>query len=286
MKKCKSCNAEMADNARFCPSCGAENDVYENVQQANQNVYYTPPQGADAFNGGETVQNVGASKKKSGGKTALIILAVIVVIAVAVIVWGALSEDSAADTGSSSAGASDILDGSSIVEKGIVDESGYTNESLGLRINCPEDWVILAGDDMAEFLEVDPDESGRFEDSDGVVYELALMNVRSGSNIIVSSYEGTFVDKLLSEEDSIQSLADGYESDGDTVSEPFEMTVGGKTYQCIDVDGETIQTPFKQRVLELKEGKQYVCIIITVFPDAEEEGVNADTLIENYFTNN
>lgn len=286
MKKCKSCNAEMADNARFCPSCGAENDVYENVQQANQNVYYTPPQGADAFNGGETVQNVGASKKKSGGKTALIILAVIVVIAVAVIVWGALSEDSAADTGSSSAGASDILDGSSIVEKGIVDESGYTNESLGLRINCPEDWVILAGDDMAEFLEVAPDENGRFEDSDGVVYELALMNVRSGSNIIVSSLEGNFADKLLSEDDFISDLADSCKEDAENVSEPFKMTIGGKTYSCIDVDSVNIQTPTKQRFIVLKEGKQYVYIIITVFPESEDENVNSDTLIENYFANN
>jgi len=254
-------------------------------QPINQNVYYTPPQDSAVFNGGEAVQNVGAPKKKSGGKIALIILAVIVVAVAAVIAIGLLS-DNGESTDNPSAGASDILGGSSIVEKGTVDEAGYTNEALGLRINCPQDWVVLAGDDMAEFLEVTPDNNGRFEDGDGLIYEFAAMNARSGSNIIVSSVEGNFADKLLSEEDFINDLADSYRSEGDTVGDPFEMTIGGKTYQCIDADGVTIQTPVKQKFLVLKEGKQYVYIIITVFPETEDEGVNADTLIENYFTNN
>lgn len=265
--------------------------VNQNQPPVNSGTYFTPGANAndnpntEMFNGGAPVQNVAQPKKSKGGKIALIIIGVIVLLAVALIVFGALSDDDS-DVNSSdpSAGTSQSAGGKSVIEKGTVDETGYTNESLELRINCPEGWEVLSGDDMAEFLEITPDANGEYEDTDGSIYEFIALDFVSGSNIIVSSGDGNVVDGILSIDDVMDTLIEGYKEDGYEVSEPFKKTIGSTTYSCIDMNSETLRTAVNQRMYIAKEGKQYLYVIVTVFPDSTDETL--DSIAENYFTNN
>lgn len=257
-------------------------------QPVNNGTYFTPNANGgntEMFNGGAPVQNVAQSKKGKGGKIALVIIGIIVVLVVALIVFGAMSgDDSDVNSSDPSSGTSQSAGSNSTIDKGIADETGYTNASLGLRINSPENWNILAGDDMSEFFEIYPNDNGEYKDSDGTVYEFATLNIDTGSNIIVSSIEGNIADALTSDEEFINDLADDYDDVNEKVSAPFEKTIGSTTYKCIDIDSLSDGEQVKQRMLVVKERKQYFCIVITVFPDYDN--VSLDELTDNYLVNN
>ena len=264
--------------------------VNQNQPPVNSGTYFTPGANANVnpntemFNGGAPVQNVAQRKKGKGGKIALIIIGIIVLLVVALIVFGALSGDDSDVSSDPSAGTSQSAGGKATIEKGTVDETGYTNASLGLRINCPEDWEVLAGDDMSEFFEIYPNADGEYKDTDGSVYEFAVMNPDSGANIIVSSFGGNLADALTSEDDFINDLAGGYTGVNEKASAPFEKTIGSRTYKCIDINSFSDGDKVTQRMIVAKERKQYFCAIITVFPDYET--ATLDELTDNYFTNN
>lgn len=304
MKNCKNCNTVLNDDAKFCPTCGAEQEIIEpqaaqpfadaqpqqpfagaQAQPENSapvNTYFTPGTNAQpaSFNGGAVVENVGAPKKKKGVKIVLAVVAIFVICFVAGMVKGFLTADN--DKASNpSAGTSQSENGGSIFDKGTSDETGYTNSSLGLKINCPENWNVLTGDNMSEFLELAPDENGKFVDYDGTVFEFSAMNVRSGSNIIVYSIEGNFADALLSEDDFIEEFVDEYKQDGDMVGDPFKILIGGTSYSCFDIESVSVQGIINQRMMVAKEGKEYVYILLSVSPDDDE---TIDALIQNYFT--
>lgn len=265
--------------------------VNQNQQSVNNGTYFTPGANAndnpnmEMFNGGVPVQNVAQSKKGKGGKIVLIIIGIIALLVVALIVFGALSgDDSDVNSSDPSAGTSQSAGGKAAIEKGTVDETGYTNESLGLRINCPEGWEVLSGDDMTEFLEITPDANGEYEDTDGSLYEFIALDFVSQSNIIVSSGDGNIVDGILSIDDVMDTLIESYKEEGYEVSEPFKKTIGSTTYSCIDLNSRTLRTAANQRMYIAKEGKKYLYIIVTVFPDSTD--ATLDFIAENYFTNN
>lgn len=323
MKICDFCKNEIDENAKFCPVCGAEQKsepiaeqpqptadtaaaepfgtaqpeampfgaapVNQNQPPVNSGTYFTPGANVNVnpntemFNGGAPVQNVAQRKKGKGGKIALIIIGIIVLLVVALIVFGALSGDDS-DVNDPSAGTSQSAGGKTAFEHGTVDESGYTNESLGIRINCPEEWEVLMGDDMSEFFDIYPNADGQYKDVDGSVYEFAAMNPDSGANIIVSSIEGNIADALTSEDEFINDLADDYNGVNEKASAPFEKTIGSRTYKCIDIDSLSGGEQVQQRMIVAKERKQYFCVVITVFPDYET--ATLDELTDNYLTNN
>lgn len=264
--------------------------VNQNQPPVNSGTYFTPGANVNVnpntemFNGGAPVQNVAQRKKGKGGKIALIIIGIIVLLVVALIVFGALSGDDSDVSSDPSAGTSQSAGGKATIEKGTVDETGYTNASLGLRINCPEDWEVLAGDDMSEFLEITPDANGEYEDTDGSIYEFIALDFVSGSNIIVSSGDGNVVDGILSIDDVMDTLIESYKENGYEVSEPFKKTIGSTTYSCIDMNSETLRTAANQRMYIAKEGKKYLYVVVTVFPDSTD--ATLDSIAENYFTNN
>lgn len=261
--------------------------VNQNQPPVNNGTYFTPNAGVnpntEMFNGGAPVQNVAQKKKGKGGKIALIIIGIIVLLVVALFVIGAMSGDDS-DVSDPSAGTSQSAGGKTAFEHGTVDESGYTNESLGIRINCPEGWEVLMGDDMSEFFDIYPNADGQYKDVDGSVYEFAAMNPDSGANIIVSSIEGNIADALTSEDEFINDLADDYNGVNEKASAPFEKTIGSRTYKCIDIDSLSGGEKVQQRMIVAKERKQYFCVVITVFPDYET--ATLDELTDNYLTNN
>lgn len=313
MKICDFCKNEINDDAKFCPVCGAQqktepvnNDPFgatpvetmpfgsaepqpqavpvQNTQPVN--TYFVPPASSDAemFNGGMPVQNVGAPKKKGkGGKVVLIIIGIIALIVIGLIVLGALAGGDS-DVSDPSAGTSQNAGGKTVFKHGTVDESGYTNESLGIRINNPDGWDIPTSDEMSEFLEIYPNEEGKFIDVDGVAYEFLTINMDTGANIIVSSMDGNIADALLSEDDYINGLASDYNGVNERASAPFEKTIGSRTYKCIDADSWVDGDKVAQRIIVAKEGKQYFCVILTIFPDYDD--VTLDELTDNYLTNN
>ncbi len=289
MKNCINCKAEINDDERFCHVCGAEQTVNQpeaqnktadaapfagaGVNQPPQqpNVYFTPGTNAQpmTFNGGAAVENVGASKKKG----AKFIIGIIVTIVLCVIggIVGFIVVGSLADSSASSG-----------FVQGVVDERSYTNSSVDLKINCPEGWEVLGGDYLSDFLELNPDAEGNYVDYDGTVYEFAAMNLESGSNVLVSNFEGNIVDAIMDEDDAVEAAIESYKESGDTVGEPYEITIGGETYNCFDAEGESMGDAFNQRILVLKEGKQYFYVVITVFPEYDD--VTAQELIDTYFT--
>lgn len=266
--------------------------VNQNQPPVNSGTYFTPGANVNVnpntemFNGGAPVQNVAQSKKGKGGKIALIIIGIIVLLVVALIVFGALSGDDSDVSSDPSAGTSQSAGEKTIVGQGVFDETGYTNSALGLRIDCPEDWVVLNNDEMAEYFEATFDDNGKVVDEYGWLCDFTAMNIKSGSEISVQSIEGDFADKLLSHDDWLELYMDNYEGDGDVMSEPFDLTIGSTTYKCFDCDGNYIQTPYKQRIITYKEGKEIVTISIWIFPESEDEGVTLDSLVEDYFKNN
>lgn len=266
----------------------------QNQPPVNSGTYFTPGANVNVnpntemFNGGAPVQNVAQSKKGKGGKIALIIIGIIVVLVVALIVIGALSGDDSDVSSDPSAGTSQSQSdgGKTIVGQGVFDETGYTNSALGLRIDCPDGWVVLKNDEIAEYYQSNLGENGKVVDEYGWIYEFTAMNIRSDSDITVQSIEGDFADKLISHDDWLEIYMENYEEDGDVMSEPYEMTIGSTTYKCFDCDSSYIQTPIKERVLTYKEGKEFVVISIWIYPEAEDEGVTLDSLVEEYFKNN
>lgn len=268
-----------------------ESAPFNQPQQPANGTYFTPGANmnvnpnTEMFNGGMPVQNVAQSKKSKGGMIALVIIGVIVIIAVALIAFGALSgDDSDVNLSDPSAGTSQSEDSKTIVGQGVFDETGYTNSALGLRINCPEDWIVLSNDEIAEYYQVDIDENGRVVDEYGWVYEFTTMNIRSDSDITVESIEGNFTDKLLTHDDWLEIYMENYEEDGDVMSEPFDLTIGSTTYKCFDCDRNYIQTPIKERLLTYKEGKEFVVISIWIYPESEDEGVTLDSLTKDYLS--
>lgn len=226
MKICDFCKNEINDDVKFCPVCGAKQEneqsaeqpsqqtdtvpsepfgnvqpeampfgaapVNQNQPPVNSGTYFTPGANANGsgnmeiFNGGAPVQNVAKSKKGRGGKIAVIVIGIIVVLVVALIVIGAMSGDDSDVNTDPSAGTSQSAGSNSTIDRGIIDETGYTNASLGLKINNPEGWEVLAGDDMSEFFGFYPNENGEYKDDDGNFYEFVTLNLDTGSNIIVS----------------------------------------------------------------------------------------------------
>lgn len=265
-----------------------ESAPFNQPQQPANGTYFTPGANMNAnpntemFNGGAPVQNVAKSKKGKGGKIALIIIGIIVLLVVALIVFGALSGDDSDVNTDPSAGTSQSAGSNSTIDRGIIDETGYTNASLGLKINNPEGWEVLAGDDMSEFFGFYPNENGEYKDDDGNFYEFVTLNLDTGSNIIVSSVEGNFADALLSEDDFINELAGEYDGANEKTSAPFEKTIGATTYKCIDIDSLSDGETVRQRIIVAKEHKQYLYMVITIFPDYDD--VTLDSITENYFS--
>lgn len=312
MRICDFCKNEIDENAKFCPVCGAEQksepianqpqaaetaetEPFGNSQSeampfgaapANQNqppvnngTYFTPNANGsgnmEMFNGGAPVQNVAQSKKGKSGKIAVIILVIIIAVIGGILSFSIVSSilDDEKNT-DPSAGTSQNEDGKTIVGQGVFDETGYTNSVLGLRIDCPEDWVVLNNDEIAEYYQSNLGENGKVVDEYGWIYEFTAMNIRSDSDITVQSIEGDFADKLLSHDDWLEIYMENYEEDGDVMSEPYEMTIGSTTYKCFDCDSSYIQTPIKERVLTYKEGKEFVVISIWIYPETEDEGAH------------
>lgn len=297
MKNCIKCNAEINDDERFCHVCGAEQTVSQpevqnetadtqdapfagadaasfagagdNQPSQQKNVYFTP--GTDvqpaAFNGGAVVENVAAPKKKKGRKVLAVIIAVIILFVAGFVIKSVM-------TG--------VLSGDSKFEMGVVNENSYTNSSVDLKINCPDGWEVLSGDYLSDFLEINPDAEGKYVDYDGTVYEFAAMNLESGSNVLVSNFEGNIADAVLDDDEAFETIIESYKEDGNIVGEPYEMTIGGETYNCFDAEGESMGETFNQRILVVKEGMQYFYIVITVFPEYDD--VTAQELIDTYFT--
>lgn len=267
----------------------------QNQPPVNGGTYFTPGANVNAnpnmemFNGGVPVQNVAQPKKGKGGKIAVIILVIIIAVIGGILSFGIVSsilDDEKTTDPSAGTSQSQSDGGKTIVGQGVFDETGYTNSALGLRINCPEDWVVLNNDEIAEYYQSNLGENGKVVDEYGWIYEFTAMNIRSDSDITVQSIEGDFADKLLSHDDWLELYMDNYKEDGDVMSEPFEMTIGATTYKCFDCDSSYIQTSIKERVLTYKEGKEFVVISIWIYPETEDEGVTLDSIVENYFTNN
>lgn len=267
----------------------------QNQPPVNSGTYFTPGANVNVnpntemFNGGAPVQNVAQSKKGKGGKIAVIILVIIIAVIGGILSFSIVSsilDDEKTTDPSAGTSQSQSDGGKTIVGQGVFDETGYTNSALGLRIDCPDGWVVLKNDEIAEYYKVSLDENGKAVDEYGWIYEFTAMNIRSDSDITVQSIEGDFADKLLTHDDWLELYMDNYKEDGDVMSEPFEMTIGSTTYKCFDCDSSYIQTPIKERVLTYKEGKEFVVISIWIYPEAEDEGVTLDSIVENYFTNN
>ena len=50
------------------------------------------------------------------------------------------------------------------------------------------------------------------------------------------------------------------------------------------MNSETLRTAANQRMYIAKEGKKYLYVVVTVFPDSTD--ATLDSIAENYFTNN
>lgn len=269
--------------------------VNQNQPPVNSGTYFTPGANVNVnpntemFNGGAPVQNVAQRKKGKGGKIAVIILVIIIAVIGGILSFSIVSsilDDEKTTDPSAGTSQSQSAGEKTIVGQGVFDETGYTNSALGLRIDCPDGWVVLKNDEIAEYFQTDIDESGKVVDEYGWVYEFAALNTRSDSDIDVQSIKGNLSDKLISHDDWLEIYMENYEEDGDVMSEPYEMTIGSTTYKCFDCDSSYIQTPIKERVLTYKEGKEFVVISIWIYPEAEDEGVTLDSLVEEYFKNN
>jgi len=285
MKNCIKCNAEINDNERFCHICGTEQAVNQpeagadsfagsgtNQPPHQPNVYFTP--GTDvqptAFNGNVAFENVGTRKKKTGSKFILGIIITVIFCVVGGIVGFYVGGDLFNSAGSLS------------VSQGVFDENSYTNSSVDLRIDCPDGWEVLSGDYLSDFLEITPDAEGKYVDYDGTVYEFAAMNLESYSNVLVSNFKGNIADAVLDEDEAVEAFIEGCKEDGNTVGEPYKMTIGGETYNCFDVEGKNLGTVFNQRICFIKEGMQYFQVVITVFP--EDDDITVQEIVDNYFT--
>ncbi|MDE5995849.1 MAG: zinc ribbon domain-containing protein [Eubacterium sp.] len=278
MKNCKNCNAEINDDAKFCTSCGAEQDdvvtaespVNETFSAApaesvNSNVYFTlgtDPQPAAFYNGAASAVagNAAPPKKKNGLKIVIAVIAILVVAGIAFVAKGALS-------------------GGSSIEPGHVDGNAYINSSVDLKINCPDGWKIVTGAELAESIGGTVDANGRVA-SDGGYYDCMLIN-DIGDNIIVMTIDGNIVDAAMSEDDFIKSLAASFASNG-KVGQPYKTTIGGNTYNCVDTSSVSEGVAVDQTIFVIKEGKQYFDVLITTFPEYSEE--TASKLIEANFT--
>ena len=279
MKNCKNCNAEINDDAKFCTFCGTEqgdvvtaetpvNETFSaaSAEPVNSNTYFTPgtePQPAAFYNGAApaVAGNAVPPKKKKGAKVVIAIVAILVVAILAFIGKGALS-------------------GGSSIEPGVVDGNAYTNSSVDVKINCPDGWKIISGAELAQTIGSTVDESGRVPSPDGGYYECMLLS-DFGENIITMTVDGNIVDATMSEDDFIKQMASEFAVNG-TVKQPYDRTIGGHAYKCIDCSSVSNGVSIEQTMCVIKEGKQYFFVIVTISPEFSDE--TASNLIDTYFT--
>lgn len=275
MKNCKNCNAELNNDARFCTVCGTEQDDVITAQApeqealgaspaepVNSNTYFTPQTGAQpaAFNGSAVVENVGAPKKKKGVKAVIAVIAIVAVAILAFVVKGALS-------------------GGSSIEPGVVDGNTYTNSSVDVKVNCPDGWKIMNSTDLAEFTGSSVDENGRVSAPDGGYYECVLLS-DAGESIMVMTVDGNLVDAAMSEEDFMKQTAAQFSLNG-KVGQSYQLTIGGKVYNCIDCSSVSGGVSLNQTMCVVKEGRQYFFILFTL---SEYSNETVSKLIDAYFT--
>lgn len=164
----------------------------------------------------------------------------------------------------------------------------YTNESANLKMSLPDSsWRFVSAEEIAEDYdaEVDP-ETGRVY-LDIYYLEAEMLNEENGSNIIVSIIEGDTASALLSVESMAKTIAESnaasYRLDGDTctVSEPYDMTVAGEAYTCIDLVSYNVDEygtySFSQTFCYRKLGSNFIEIQLTTSPDYDTL-TNADYL--------
>lgn len=256
MKTCKRCFAVIDEEAVKCPYCGED-------QKINPDSDLNGASQPEMFNGGAVVENIPAPKKKKSKISLAGIIGIIIGIAVAIACSNILSGTFSANK----------------IEAGIADESGYTNSSVDLRIDCPDGWEIVTGTELAEMTNSAVAEDGSVKNSEGLVYE-CMMSSDIGENIIIAEIDGNIIDALTSTDDFIDDLTDSFSEDS-IISQNFEMQIGGNKYNCISADSVIQNINVKQTVCAVKEKNEYFVIIFTLYPDYSD--FNADEMIEDYF---
>ena len=295
VKFCSNCGAKLIDNALFCTNCGAKksNETNQNYENRTINVF------ADNSNNGtennenasriyteqatndptkqQFVSNQGGSQKNNKNNTALIIGIVAAVLFTLAII-GMIVEKTAQNLPTNQNVAEVSTDNNSYnnhaeeenkaYEKGILTESTYESEFIGVRYRKHEGWTLKSEDELNATLGHDAN----------TVWEMQAI-AYDGSNVIIG------IEKLptrnISMDDYIFALEKNTNNNSQVQVSDFKKEgthiIAGEEYQALSfktaVNGATIDQWFYCRKIDSH------MIVFTVTPFGMS---NVDILNEFY----
>lgn len=278
-----------------------KDNQYTNGAANNNGVYYQPPAESNENNDNNAhqyyqqnadisgvyqqpvIQQETPKKKGKAGKFIGIIAAILVVIFAVLFVIGLNSDDADSDGTSSTAIDSqaeeqedDDKDAGKKITYGVFTDDTYTNEFAELGVKLPDsDWKFLSSDELCDLLSANnpqTDESGEIyieSSAETAYYDLMMLNNTTGTNIQVVLSKTNAVAGVLTSEDLYISNATSSitNSSTTTISDTYSLNIAQQEYKAVDVEYTAYGT--KQTIAVRKTGKNFVCIIVTVYENSD-----------------
>ncbi len=189
IKFCGNCGAKLIENADFCSNCGNKVEVgqHENNENSEENVYWSLPT-EDTF--GKAINKTNNSKRSTKFNIGLIIAgivaAVLVVMAfIGMVVEKTLQNTPKNETENITTESEEEIDVNSYFddeenekeyEKGILTDTSYESEFVGVKYTAPDGWVLASESELAE---LPTDEK--------TTWEMQAFSSLDGSNIVLAT---------------------------------------------------------------------------------------------------
>lgn len=299
---CTQCGANVADGAPFCPNCGVAfaapqapvnnyyaapsaapqapaNDYYAAAPQTPANDYYAAAPQAPVNDYNEyyaAMPPVEPRKKKNTGLIIGIVVAAIVIIAGVVGALFATGLIGKSDEEQIQEIAEETADK---IERGTISENIYTNDSVGIKFEKPDDWKFATDDELAQMMSagqeiVNLDDMEKALSEAVTVYDMAATSSDSTQTVAVAFIniekadiegmsEEEYLEQCRTEFDNLDSSELSYDC-GDII----DVKLSGETFSCLEM---TLNSFFYQNLYARIEGD--VLILVTL-ASAYENGIS------------
>ncbi len=155
-----------------------------------------------------------------------------------------------------------------VPEKGIIEGSVYTSETLGIRFTAPDGWEYYSEEELEQFQDESQPETEETADS---IQDMICVNMTDGSSINIlyedlKSLYGAILNEKSYIEIGIENIEDTL---GDSVisADSATVEVDGTSFNCIKLRTDYDTFTMEQTMLVKKVGNYMVLITVSSFTE-------------------